>query len=89
VTTVVVTHSVGDMDTWLKGGAERKATFSEFSSSHRIFQHADGKRIAIVAENVDLDKMKSALSTAEATAIKEKHTVINPLDVYIEVEGGQ
>ena len=43
MTTVVVTHAVGNMDTWLGGGDERKALFANFSSSYRIFRHTDAK----------------------------------------------
>jgi hypothetical protein len=30
MTAVVVTHSVGNIDTWLKGGADRKALFAKY-----------------------------------------------------------
>ena len=36
MTTVVVTHAVGNMDTWLAGGEERKALFANFCSINRI-----------------------------------------------------
>ena len=32
MTTVVATHAVGDMDTWLAGGSERQELFKGFSS---------------------------------------------------------
>ena len=37
MTAVVVTHAVGNIDTWLKGGADREELFAKFCSSHRIF----------------------------------------------------
>jgi hypothetical protein len=50
MTAVVVTHAVGNMDTWLKGGADRKEVFPKFCSSHRIFRHPDqANRVSIVA----------------------------------------
>ena len=32
MTAVVVTHAVGNIDTWLKGGADRKEVFAKFCS---------------------------------------------------------
>ena len=64
MTTVVVTHAVGNMDTWLGGGDERKALFANFSSSHRIFRHTEeDDLVSIVWEDVDLNKMKALLNS--------------------------
>lgn len=88
MTTVVATHAVGNMETWLAGGDERKALFAEFCKSHRVFKHAEKAEIAIVFEGADLAKMQAALARPDAAAAKAKHTVIEPVQVYIEVEGG-
>ena len=57
MTAVVVTHAVGNIDTWLKGGADRKEVFAKFCSSYRIFRHpGEADRVSIVCENVDLAK---------------------------------
>jgi len=89
MTTVVVTHAVGDMDTWLGGGDQRKALFASFSSSYRIFKHAENKdQVSIVWEGVDLEKMQAVLGSADASASKARHTVIDPVEIYIEVDGG-
>ena len=89
MTAVVVTHAVGNIDTWLKGGADRKEVFPKFFWSHRIFRHPDqANRVSIVCENVDLAKLKAAMDTAEIKALTAKHTVIDPIEFYIEVEGG-
>jgi hypothetical protein len=57
MTAVVATHAVGNMDTWLKGGADQKKLFATFYSGHRIFRHPDqANRVSIVMENVDLAK---------------------------------
>ncbi len=55
MTTVVATHAVGDMDTWLAGGSERQELFKGFSSGYRIFRHAEKGEVSIVLEGVDLD----------------------------------
>jgi hypothetical protein len=88
MTSVVVTHAVGNMDTWLGGGEVRAKTFSGFCSGHRVFKHSDQDQVSIVFEGVDLDKMKAILGSSEAAASKAQHTVIDPIEFYIEVEGG-
>ena len=89
MTTVVVTHAVGNMGTWLGGGEERKALFANFCSSYRIFRHTDANRISLVFENVDLDRMKATLSSSETEAKKAAQTVIDSVETYIEVEGAK
>jgi hypothetical protein len=88
MTTVVATHAVENMDRWL-GGHNREKLFPNFCSSYRIFKHADGKRVSIVLEGVDLDKLKATLGTPAAAAAKAEDTVIDPIEIYIEVEGGK
>jgi hypothetical protein len=88
MTSVVVTHAVGDMEQWLKGN-NRARLFPNFCSSYRIFKHADGERVSIVGEGVDLAKMQAVLSTPEAATAKAEDSVIDPIEVYIEVDGGK
>jgi hypothetical protein len=88
MTSVVTIHAVGNMDTWLGGGESRAALFANFSSSYRIFKHAEKDRVSIVLEDVDLEKMQAMLATPEVAQTKAKHTVIDPIEAYIEVEGG-
>ena len=65
MTTVIISHSVGDMNTWLKGGEDRKALFSKVCSSHRIFKQDGTNRVSIVCENVDLAKMQEVMNAPE------------------------
>ena len=88
MTTVVAQHAVGDMRTWLAGGDERKALFKDFCSSHQIFKHASKNQVCVVLKDVDLEKMKTMMSSPEAAARKAKHTVIDPVEIYIEIDGG-
>jgi hypothetical protein len=37
---------------------------------------------------MDLAKLKTAMDTAEVKALMAKHTVIPPVEVYIEVDRG-
>ena len=70
MTMVVVTHAVGDMETWLKGGEHRKAVFSKFCSNHRIFKHAETNRVSILCENVDLAKMQETMGAAHRKLLR-------------------
>ena len=88
MTTVVAIHSVRSMDQWLKG-KNREKLFPTFSSNYRLFRHADGKRVGIVWEGVDLGKMKATLDSPEGAAAKAADTVIDPIEVFIEIEGGK
>jgi hypothetical protein len=85
---VVVTHGVGDMDVWLKGGADRERLFAPFCSSYRIYREANSNRVAIVSEEVDTSKMEAALTTPEMQAAMKAHTVLDPV-FFIEVAGGK
>jgi hypothetical protein len=59
-----------------------------FQSSN--FRHPDeANRVSIVFENVDLAKLKATMDTAETNAVKAKDTVIDPIEIYIEVDGGK
>jgi hypothetical protein len=89
MTTVVATHSVGSMEQWLNGH-NRERVFANFCSSYRIFKHADGgSRVSIVFDDVDLDKFKATMGTPELAAAKAADTVIDPIELYIEVEDGR
>jgi hypothetical protein len=88
MTTVVGAHAVGDMETWLNGGDERKALFKSFCSSYRILKHATNNQVCLVWSGVDLEKMQAAMSSPETAARKAKHTVIDPIEIYIEIDGG-
>jgi hypothetical protein len=89
MTAVVVTHAVGNMDTWLGGGDERKTLFADFSSGYRIFRHADADRVSVVWEDVDLEKMNALLRSPKGRAAEAAHTVVEPIEIFIEVEGGK
>jgi len=45
--------------------------------------------VSIVWEDVDLNKMKALLDSPEGKAAEAAHTVIDPIEIYIEVEGGK
>ncbi|HMN39263.1 MAG TPA: hypothetical protein PKE29_00350 [Phycisphaerales bacterium] len=86
---VIAVHSVGNMDTWLAGGAEREAVFKNFSSSYRIFRQPDSKRIAMVWENADMARLRSTLSSPETMRLRAKHTVSEDVEMFVEIEGAR
>jgi len=88
MTTVVVQHAVGDMKSWLAGGDERKAIFKGFCSSYQVFKHSTKPQVCLVWKDVDLAKMRIAMTSSETVARKAKHTVIDPIEIYVEIEGG-
>jgi hypothetical protein len=86
---VIATHSVGNMDTWLDGGKERAEIFKQFSSGYRIYRHPKENKVALVWENADLQKLEAAMSHPDTAKAKSKHTVLEPIEIYVEVEGGR
>jgi hypothetical protein len=86
---VVATHPVGNMDTWLAGGEERAKLFRQFAGAYRIYRHPTANKVAIVWENADLQKLQAVLADPETEKAKSRHTVLEPVDLYIEVEGGR
>jgi hypothetical protein len=86
---VIATHGVGNMETWLTGGADRAEIFKQFSSSYRIYRHSKDNKVAIVWENADLQKLETVLAHPDTEKAKAKHTVREPVDMYVEVEGGR
>lgn len=51
---MILTHGVGNIDTWVKGGAERERLFAQCCSGSRIYRQDGCDRVAIVAEDVDM-----------------------------------
>jgi hypothetical protein len=86
---VIATHAVGNMETWLAGGEERAEIFRQFSSAYRVYRHPEESKVAIVWDNADLQKLEAALAHPDTEKAKARHTVREPIDVYIEVEGGR
>lgn len=86
---VMATHAVGNMDTWLAGGEERKEIFKKFCSGYRVYRHAKENRVALVWEDADMQKLEATLTHPDTDKAKTKHTVRDPIDIYVEVEGGR
>jgi hypothetical protein len=84
--TIIVRHKVGDFNTWLKGHQDRVNSFSPMVSSFKTYQDAnDPNSIAMVLEVTDLDKFAAMVNDPTIQPLKDKHTVIDPISVYMEV----
>jgi hypothetical protein len=84
--TVIVRHKVGDFNTWLKGHEDRVRIFSPLVKNFQTFQDAnDPNSIAMVMEVSDLEKLAAMTDDPEVRPFKEKHTVIDPICIYVQV----
>ena len=85
---MVVTHSVADVDNWLKGKAERAETITAMGCTNVVdYVAEDGsKAIAVTADVHDLPAVMAAMSSpsAEVAGAMERHGVLPPLTIYIE-----
>jgi hypothetical protein len=84
---IVITHAVKDVETWIKGKAERVAMFSPFASNVTDHVAADGSNnVAITADVHDMAGAQAMMAapTPEAAATAERHGVIQPVVTHIE-----
>jgi hypothetical protein len=87
--TVIAAHAVGNMQTWLAGGAERVEIFKQFCSGYHVCRNLKESRVAVVWENVDMKKLEAALNDPNVEKAKARHTVIDPIELFVEVEGAR
>jgi hypothetical protein len=84
--TVIIRHRVGNFDTWIKGHQDRVEQFSPVVTSFKTFRDAaDPNSIALVLEVPDLEKLAEMVKDPRLQPFKEKHTVIEPIIVSMEV----
>lgn len=85
---IVAIHDVGDIDTWLKGKAERADAIATMGGRDvRDHVAQDGsKTIAITAEVEDVDAMIAQLASPapELMDAMQRHTVVPPVKVFVE-----
>ena len=86
---VIATHAVGNMETWLAGGEERAQLFKQFCSGYRIYRQQDGNKVALLWENADIGKLEAALNHPDTAKAKQRHTVRDPIEVYVQVDKGR
>jgi hypothetical protein len=84
--TLVVRHKVGDIDTWLKGHEDRVKIFAPAISSFKTFQDQDDPNsVILVMEVTDMDKLGSIMSDPKTQDAKDRHTVLDPIIMSMEV----
>lgn len=85
--TIVIRHKVGNFNTWLAGHQDRVKVFSPAISSFKTFQDAnDPKTIAMVVEVNDMEKLNAIMTDPKVQPYKDKHTVIDPIEVFMQVD---
>jgi hypothetical protein len=84
--TVIIRHKVGNFDTWLKGHQDRVDQFSPVVKSFKTFQDSnDPNSIAMVLEVNDVEKLGELAKDPKLQPFKDKHTVIEPITISVEV----
>jgi hypothetical protein len=84
---IVLTHSVVDIEQWLKGKDERAAAFASFGSNVTDYVAMHGSnQVAITADVNDLEGAQAMLASPppEAAVQAESHGVLPPISAYIE-----
>src|SRR5262249_49124913 len=85
---VIAVHAVGNLDTWL-GKDNRPGLFTQFCSSYRLYRLPDQAKVAVLSENVDMPKLQRLLGSPEALAAKKADTVLDPIEIFVELEGAR
>lgn len=84
--TIIGRHKVGDFNTWLKGHQDRVEIFAPAVSSFKTFQDTDDPNsIALVMEVTDMEKLQAILNDPKNKALKNKHTVLEPVIISMPV----
>jgi hypothetical protein len=85
---VVITHSVVNVDNWLKGKSERADAIGDMGGANVVDHVAqDGsKTIAVTFDADDVAGVMTAIAapSAELAATMERHGVVPPLTAYVE-----
>jgi hypothetical protein len=84
----IAVHAVGNLNTWL-GNDTRPGLFKQFCSGYRLYRMPDQAKVAIVYENVDMAKLQRLLGTPEIEAAKKKDTVLDPIELFVELDGAR
>jgi len=85
--TIITRHKVGNIDTWLKGHQDRLDVFAPAISDLKTFQDTDDPNsVVLIIEVTDMEKFETILNNPSLKALKDKHTVLEPITVSIPVE---
>lgn len=85
--TLITRHKVGNIDTWLKGHQDRLDVFAPAISDLKTFQDTDNPNsVLLIMEVTDMEKFAAILNDPSLKALKDKHTVLEPITVSLPVE---
>ena len=85
--TVVVTHKVGDFDTWMTGHQDRVEVFAPAITGFRTFRDSkDPNAVVLVMDVTDMDKLGEIMADPTTQALKDQHTVLDPISMHVEVD---
>jgi hypothetical protein len=87
MSSVIAIHTVGNVETWLAED-HRPGLFKQFCSSYRLYRLPNQAKVANVWENVDMAKLQRILDAREVEAAK-KAVVLDPIELFIELEGAR
>ncbi|MFD0837535.1 hypothetical protein ACFQ0I_17290 [Mariniflexile aquimaris] len=82
--TIVTRHRVGNIETWLKGHQDRLDVFAPAISDLKTFQDTnDPNSVVLIVEVTDMQKFEAILNDPSLKALKNKHTVLEPITVSV------
>jgi hypothetical protein len=85
--TIVARHKVSDITAWLKGHQERVDLFAPAVSGFKTFQDTDDPNsVILVIEATDLELMGAIINDPKNKAVKDKHTVLDPIILSMPVD---
>ena len=80
--------AVGNLDTWL-GNENRPGLFKQFCSGYRLYRLPEKAKVAIVWENADMAKLQKILGSPDAEAAKKADTVLDTIELFVELVGAR
>ncbi len=84
--TVVARHKVGDINAWIAGHQDRLDLFAPAITGYKAFQDMDDPNsVVLVIEVTDLELLGSIINDPNNQAIKDKHTVLEPIIMSKEI----
>ena len=85
--TIVARHKVRDINAWLKGHQDRVNLFAPAVSGFKTFQDTDDPNsVILVIEATDLELMGAIINDPKNKAVKDKHTVLDPIILSMPVD---
>jgi hypothetical protein len=85
--TIIARHKVGNIETWLKGHQDRVELFAPAVTGFKTYQDADDPNsVVLVIDVFDLEKLGAIINDPKNQAVKNKHTVIEPITLSMPVD---